>query len=84
MYGCIKSKGFSGDLSYAYGKCLGYVDDNEFDRIYELKNESTDKWLIEYYTNGIMEEPIVLREISTKTNNNILSSVQSFDYEYWK
>ena len=84
MYGNIKPKGFFRDLSYAYGNCLGYIDDDKDDRIYALLNENSDEWLIEYYTAGMMEQPIVLREISTKGKIKVPDIVESFDYDYWK
>ena len=84
MYGGIKAIGLLRDISYACGVCLGYVEDDESERIYALVNESTDEWLIEYYVGGIMEQPIVLREISAKDNDRIPGSVEAFDYEYWK
>lgn len=43
MYGKIKPKGLLGDINYAYGNCLGYVDDDNSDRIYALNGESTDE-----------------------------------------
>ena len=84
MYGKIKPKGLLGNINYAYGKCLGYVDDDKSDRIYALNGESTDEWLIEYYMTGIMEEPVILREITTKNKKEIPSNVESFDYDFWK
>lgn len=84
IFGGIRAIGLLRDISYAYGDCLGYVEDDEADRIYSLVNESTDEWLIEYYVDGIMEQPIVLREISAKGNDKIPGSVKSFDYDYWK
>ncbi len=84
MYGKIKPKDLLGNINYAYGNCLGYVDDDNSDRIYALNGESTDEWLIEYYVTGIMEEPVILREITTKNKKEIPSSVESFDYDYWK
>ena len=84
MYGKIKPNGLLGNINYAYGNCLGYVDDDKLDRIYALNGESTDEWLIEYYVTGIMEEPVILREITTKNKKEIPSSVESFDYDYWK
>lgn len=66
MYGGIKSKGIFDSLDYAFDKCLGYVDNDKADRIYSLKGQSTDEWLIEYYTKGFMEQPIIYREINKK------------------
>ena len=76
-YGTIKSRGF-GDLSYAYGDCLGYVGDNESDLIYALAGESTDEWLIEYLYSGLMDQPMVFRAISA-AGNNIPDCVERFD-----
>jgi len=84
MYGKIKPNGLLGNNNYAYGNCLGYVDDDKSDRIYALNDESTDEWLIEYYVTGIMEEPVILREITTKNIKEIPSNVESLDYDYWE
>ena len=87
MYGEIKTRGLFmfQDFSYAFGDCLGYVEDDTSDLIYALENESTDEWLIEYYYSGLMDPPpVVLRELSTKENGDIPDSVESFDYDYWK
>lgn len=82
MFGNIKAKGLLNDISYAYGDCLGYVDNDKSDRIYALADESIDEWLIEYNTDGFMEQPIVLREISTK-GKEVPDYVESFGYSYW-
>lgn len=84
MYGSIKAKGLLRNISYAYGACLGYVEDDESDRIYALDDESTDEWLIEYNIDGFMENPVILREITTKDNKEIPASVESFEYDYWE
>ena len=84
IYGGIKAKGLLRDISYAFGDCLGYVEDDESTRIYALADELTDEWLIEYYIDAIMENPVVLREITTKDNQEIPASVESFEYDYWK
>lgn len=84
IYGGIKAKGLLRNISYAYGECLGHVEDDESDRIYALADESTDEWLIEYNIDGFMENPAILREITTKDNNEIPTSVESFEYDYWE
>ena len=84
MYGGIKPKGLFRDNSYAYGECLGYINNDKNDRIYELKDADSNEWLIEYIVDGMMEVPIVLREITTKDDNKIPESVESFDYDYWR
>lgn len=76
-FGSIKP-GALGNLSYAYGDCLGYVGDNEADLIYALAGESTDEWLIEYLYSGLMDQPMVFREISA-FGNEIPDSVEQFD-----
>ena len=84
IYGGIKAKGLLRNISYAYGECLGYVEDDQSDRIYALAGESTDEWLIENHIEGFMENPAILREITTKDNEEIPESVKSFEYDYWK
>lgn len=84
IYGGIQPKGFLRNVSYAYGECLGYVEDDESDRIYALADASTDEWLIEYNIEGFMENPAILREITTKESSEIPASVESFEYDYWE
>ena len=84
IYGGIQPKGLLRNISYAYGECLGYVEDDESDRIYALADESTDEWLIEYNIDGFMENPAILREITTKDSSEIPASVKSFEYDYWE
>ena len=76
-YGMIKPRRFGG-LSYAYGDCLGYVGDDEADLVYALTGESTDEWLIEYYYSGLMDQPMVFREISA-SGDKIPNCVERFD-----
>lgn len=66
MYGDIKAKGLLRNISYVYGECLGYEEDNQSHRIYALADESADEWLIEYNIDGFMENPDILREITKK------------------
>lgn len=84
IYGGIKAKGLLRNISYAYGECLGYVEDDKSDRIYALADEPTEEWLIEYHVEAFMENPVVLREITTKDNEEIPASVTSFEYDFWK
>ena len=74
MYGSLKTKD-GNSYDYAFGPCLGFVDNDQNDRVFELKGESKDKWLISYYVNGEMEEPIVLKEVSYNDNIKIPDSV---------
>ncbi len=64
-YASIRPRLF-GDLTYAFGKCLGHVDGDDRDRIYALKDSPVEQWLIEYYEDAVMELPIVLREANTR------------------
>lgn len=84
IYGVIKPKGLFGNISYAYGKCLGYVEDDQSHRIYALADESTDEWLIEDLVDAFMENPVILREITAKDNIEIPASVEPLEYDYWK
>ncbi len=63
-YSTIKPKWVIWDFNYAFWNCLWYVWEDKNDRIYELSWESRDEWLIEYYVNGEMEIPTILKEIS--------------------
>ena len=83
LYGSIKGKGIFKNFSYAFGDCLGYVGNDKNDRIYLLKGETNDIWLIKYYVTGMMEEPMIFREKSSK-GTTVPSSVISFNYDYWK
>ena len=78
-YGFIRPRGPLGDLSYAYGDCLGYVAGDENDRLYALRDDDTGKWLIEFYENGIMEQPMVWRELND--NGPVPESVEPFEDE---
>ena len=62
-YGSIRPKGPFRDLGYAFGDCLGYVEGDENDRIFALKGSSTEEWLVAFYENGEMEQPLVYREL---------------------
>ena len=80
-YSTIKPKWLIWDFNYAFWNCLWYVKDDKNYRIYELSWESRDEWLIEYYLNGEMEMPTVLREISITNNSNIPESVEEPEEE---
>lgn len=66
-FGVINAKK-GGDYTYAFGDCLGYVDDDKSTRIYALEGESPDEWLIEYYVDGEMENPVVLKAVGAKSS----------------
>ena len=75
-YSTIKPKWVISDFNYAFWDCLWYVGDDKNDRIYELNGESSDEWLINYYVNGEMEIPTILRWISTSNESYIPESVE--------
>ena len=62
-YGNIKTRGLNNDYTYAFGNCLGYVGEDTNDRIYELKGYPSDNFVINYYVNGEMMEPVVLKSL---------------------
>ena len=84
LYGSLKGRGVLGNISYAYGDCLGYVENDETDLIYALSGESADVWLIERDSEGFMSVPVVLREIHSKGLADIPDSVEPFGYAYWE
>lgn len=82
-YGVLRSRGLFSRLTDAFGPCLGYVEGDEADRIYALAGADTDVWLIEYYTAGVMENPVVLREVGSR-GAETPAGVESLGYDYWK
>ena len=62
IYGSIKSRCLF-DLTYAFGECIGYVSGDSNDRLFELNGEKRSEWLIRYYVNGVMDQPVVLRRL---------------------
>jgi len=78
-YGLVRAAGPMRDLSYAYGDCLGYVKGDENDRIYALIDDPDGAWLIRFYENGIMEQPMVFREVGD--TGQVPESVEPFEEE---
>lgn len=79
-YGLVRAAGPMRDLSYAYGDCLGYVKGDENDRIYALSDDPTGGgWIIRYYMNGIMEQPMAYRELNAA--GDVPESVEPFEEE---
>ena len=78
-YGSIRAAGPMRDLSYAYGDCLGYVKGNENDRLYALSDDPNGAWLIRFYEGGIMEQPMVFRELND--TGAVPESVDPFEDE---
>ncbi|MBQ7603865.1 MAG: hypothetical protein IJU75_02820 [Clostridia bacterium] len=64
IFGMLKSRGLF-DLNYAFGKCVGYVSGDKNDRIFEPKGEKPEDWLVRYYVGGVMDQPVVLRNLAS-------------------
>ena len=60
------------------GKQIGIVDGEERYRVYEYKGYSTDEWIIEMLVSGLMDNPVLWRELNT---TNIPEGLQS-EYEW--
>lgn len=60
------------------GKQIGIVDGEERYRVYEYKGHSTDEWIIEMLVSGLMDNPMLLRELNT---TDIPEGLQS-EYEW--
>ena len=82
-YGAVRGNGIFMDFSYAFGDYLGCADNDPGVKIYALAGESSDEWIIEYYTNGIMDEPVIFREMSCLEDPHIPACVESFENDYW-
>lgn|GEM_PF-5221155 len=82
-YGVLRGRGIFRDISYAFGDCLGHVEGDENQRIYALAGQSPEEWLIEFYEGGMMEAPMVLRELGT-LGGPVPECVESLQYEIWK
>lgn len=76
MYGALKNG--VDDV----GECLGCLDSDEAVHIYRLKGASED-WLVEYYTEGFMEQPTVLRATDSE-GVAVPDNVTSYEYAYWE
>ena len=62
------------------GKQIGIVDGDKDDRIYEYNGYSTDEWIISMYVSGLMDAPMLYREINV---TDIPEGLQS-EYEWNK
>ena len=65
-------------------ECIGYVGDDENERIYTLMEDTFDNYIMVKNTNGVMDQPGFYRATDTK-NENILtpSYIESLGYESW-
>ena len=60
------------------GKQIGIVDGEEKYRVYEYKEHPADEWIIEMLVTGLMDNPMLYREINT---TDIPEGLQS-EYEW--
>ena len=84
-YGIPEGRIGGGDI----GRCLGYVvQDGEADpnlRIYTLSDDPDGHYLMEYYVNGEMEQPLFLRAIDTAGEEIPTPDyIDSLEYAYWE
>lgn len=86
MYGKIKNRFLFDNYTYAFGDCLGYVDDDKEDRIYALKGDDTGSWLIEHHVGtNLMNDPVVLMNLSLLFRSfiDVPNSVEELGYNYF-
>jgi hypothetical protein len=60
------------------GKQIGIISGDENDKVYAYKNYSTEMWIAEMYNSGLMDEPMLFREINVTDIPDGLSS----EYEW--
>lgn len=65
------------DKSYR-GEQIGVVDNDDDDQIYKYKGYSENEWLISFYHSGLMDNSMLLREMSV---TNIPDNLDS-EYEW--
>ena len=65
------------DNSYR-GEQIGVVDNDDDDQIYKYKGYSENEWLISFYNSGLMDNSMLLREMSV---TNIPDNLDS-EYEW--
>jgi hypothetical protein len=46
------------------GKQIGIIDNDEYDKVYEYKDYSSEMWIAEMYISGEMDSPMLFREIN--------------------
>ena len=65
-------------------QCLGYIGDDENERLYTLMEDPFDNYLVAKNTSGVMDQPGFYRATDTK-NKDILtpSYIESLGYESW-
>ena len=62
------------------GDYLGYMEDDEDDKVYEFEGYSRQKWIINYLDSGLMNDCMLYKEISVTGSPEGLSS----EYEWNK
>jgi hypothetical protein len=66
-----------------FGKCLGYVKDDENRRIFTAEGLPETDYLIEYYTAGVMEQAVYLRCVDTR-GEPVPEQLESYGYPFWE
>lgn len=60
------------------GDYLGYMEEDEDDRVYEFEGYSGQEWIINYLDSGLMNDCMLYKEISVTESPEGLSS----EYEW--
>lgn len=60
------------------GKQIGIVNGDKEDKVFEYKGYSTDEWITNMYVSGLMDNPMLYREIGV---TNIPAGLES-EYEW--
>lgn len=84
-YGTIKDTFYSKNID----KCVGYIiqDGKEMKdtRLYTLRNDDKNDYLMEYYVNGEMEQPMFLRAVDTVGSDvEDIAYIESLEYDFWE
>jgi hypothetical protein len=61
------------------GKQIGIVDGDNKDKVYEYNGYSTDEWIANMYVSGLMDAPMLYREINVTVIPNGLKSEYSWN-----
>ena len=81
-YGTIKKTVRSSDID----KCIGYIEEDKDTRIYTLKADENNNFLMEYYIGTtLMNQPVFYRAVDTNgVDIDVPKYILSLDYNYWR
>ena len=81
-YGTIKKTIRSSDID----KCIGYIEQDKDTRIYTLKADENNNFLMEYYIGTtLMNQPVFYRAVDTNgVDIDVPKYILSLDYNYWR